>query len=567
MKFKEFAQFLFRLEGTRSRNEMTEILAQLLGKMEAGEAGKGVNLLLGQLAPNYEEVVFNIADQLMIGAIAQAYGRSETEITARFKRAGDLGEVAGGLAEERGENLSISDVFERFGEIAALAGEGSQEKKVAGMARLMCDLDPLGAKYAVKITLGKLRLGFSDKTIIDAISWAEKGDKSVKEMAEMAYQVYPDIGRLVERIKKLGFERATKETEAKVGVPIMPMLAQRLKSPDEIIKKMGTVAVEPKLDGLRICLHFRRGKNGRVMAFTRHLHDVAWMFPELDGVGERLKADEIILDSEAVGVDEKRLAVADFQTTMSRRRKHNIGEFSLKIPIKFWVFDVLLKDGKSMLTDPYSKRREVLERTVVQGGLLRLVESEITSDPKRIVQLNRENRERGMEGIMIKKADSGYVPGRTGWRWVKMKEGEEETGKLADTVDCVVMGYSVGEGKRAGFGLGQFLVGVADGEKIKTVCKVGTGLSDEDFVELEKKLSGLRVKARPVGYVVGETLTPDYWVKPRVVVEITGDQISKSPRHSSGLAIRFPRLVKVRRDKNADQATTLDELREIASLS
>jgi DNA ligase 1 len=167
---------------------------------------------------------------------------------------------------------------------------------------------------------------------------------------------------------------------------------------------------------------------------------------------------------------------------------------------------------------------------------------------------------------MVKRYDSAYVPGRTGWRWVKMKEAEEALGKLSDTVDCVVMGYTAGRGKRASFGLGQFLVGVKDGEKIKTVTKVGTGLTDEQFRELKKRLLGSELTEMPKEYEVHKLLEPDFWVNPEVVVEIAADDITKSPTHTAGLALRFPRLVKFRDDKSPDQATTVEEVKKLFKL-
>ena len=214
------------------------------------------------------------------------------------------------------------------------------------------------------------------------------------------------------------------------------------------------------------------------------------------------------------------------------------------------------------------------------------MEYKLTEDPEVVSEENARRRNEGLEGIMLKKVGSGYVPGWTGWRCVKMKEAEEAVGKLADTVDCVIMGYSAGKGKRAGFGLGQFLVGVTgriknpqsrlsrgrgrqetrnntDDIGIYTVTKVGTGLSDELFVQLRKRLEKLRVKEMPKEDRVDKLLVPNFWVSPQVVVEIAGDEITKSPRHTSGFAVRFPRLVNIRDDKGVKEATTVGELKKL----
>ncbi|MBI4157368.1 DNA ligase, partial [Candidatus Woesebacteria bacterium] len=219
-----------------------------------------------------------------------------------------------------------------------------------------------------------------------------------------------------------------------------------------------------------------------------------------------------------------------------------------------------------LMDKPYTERRKELERAVKEGKLFRVVEHEITTDAKRITELNKKRRGEGLEGIMVKKVSGAYVPGRTGWRWVKMKEAEESAAKLADTVDAIIMGFTAGKGKRAGFGIGQFLVGVKDRDRVKTISKVGTGLTDEQFRELKVRLSEIKTKEKPKEYEVNKLLNPDFWVEPRVVVEIAADEITKSPSHTSGLALRFPRLVGFRDDKSPEEATTVLEIKKLSKL-
>ena len=144
-----------------------------------------------------------------------------------------------------------------------------------------------------------------------------------------------------------------------------------------------------------------------------------------------------------------------------------------------------------------------------------------------------------------------------------MKEEEGRQGRLADTVDCIVMGYTAGKGKRVGFGMGQFLAGVADGDVFKTVTKVGTGLTDEQFRQLKSRLTKIEVKEKPKEYQVDKDLHPDFWVAPNVLVELAADEITVSPKHTAGLALRFPRLIQFRDDKSPKDATTLEELHDL----
>jgi len=560
MKFSQLANYLDKLEKTASRNEITQILAEVFKKAKPEEIDKVVYLFLGQLAPSYQGIVFNIAERMMLRVLSEAYGKEVKEVRSLYKRKGDLGNVAQELAKGKGKSLVVSHVYDELVEIAKDEGSGSQERKVKRTAKLLSELDPLSARFVTRIPVGKLRLGFSDKTILDALSWMEKGDKSAKGDIEKAYYVTPDVGALAKKVKQVGIAKAASETTPVLGVPILPMLAQRIKSPAEMIKKMGKVGVEPKLDGLRIQIHFKRGF---VKAYTRNLNETSWMFPELKNLGKYVKGSELILDTEAIGLDEKTKTLVNFQTTMTRRRKHEIERVALKVKIKFYVFDILFKDGKSLMSKSYLERRKVLEKTVKNGPFTQVVDYQVTESPEEISSLNIQKRKEGLEGIILKKTDSLYVPGRTGWRWVKMKEAEKAHAKLADTIDCIVMGYTAGKGRRVQFGVGQFLVGVRNKEKIKTLTKVGTGLTDEQFRELKRRLSKLETKEKPKEYVVHKNLEPDYWVEPKLVVEIAADEITKSPTHSSGLALRFPRLIRFRDDKSLDQATTTSEVKKL----
>jgi len=580
MKFEELSVYLNDLEKTPSRLEITRILAELFSKSEVDEIDKIVYLILGSLAPSYKNIVFNLAERMMVEVLAKAYNEKKAKISAMYLEEGDLGSLASRLTLNsknktptvqagKDAKLSVTDVYNKLLELAEDGGEKSVERKIESMASLLSELDPQSARFVTRIPIGRLRLGFSDKTILDALSWMEVGGKEKKAKLETAYNILPDVGLLAKEVKKYGIDKAVKRISPKIGIPTLPMLAQRLKSPKEMIKKMGTVSVEPKFDGLRIQIHFKRDgfEDGTfVKAFTRNLNETSWMFPELSALKEFCNAKELILDSEAVGIDEGRRKMANFQTTMTRRRKYDIENIASKVSIKFYVFDIIFKDGESYMDRTYEQRRGELAKAVKSGKLLQIVDYEITTKPERIIELMKKNLKEGLEGVLVKKKDSKYVAGRTGWRWVKMKEDESAKAKLADTVDCVVMGYSAGRGKRVSFGIGQFLVGVRDGDEIKTVTKVGTGLTDDQFRELNKRLADIKTKEKPKNYVVNKLLEPDFWVIPEVVVEIAADEITKSPNHTSGLALRFPRLVKFRDDRSAEDATNITELTSIFGL-
>lgn len=288
------------------------------------------------------------------------------------------------------------------------------------------------------------------------------------------------------------------------------------------------------------------------------------MFPELKGVGKEIHADSVILDSEAVGLDPKTKKLLTFQQTIVRKRKHEVEATSRLVPLKFFVFDILYKDGKSLLELPLGERRKLLQQVVPDTqGILRLTEHVLVRDAVALRTYHAQQLKAGLEGAVVKKIHAPYTPGRRGWSWVKFKEVETATGGLRDTLDCVVMGYYAGRGKRAGFGIGAFLVGVKQGEKFVTVAKIGTGLSDEQWREMKVRADKARMVEAPKEYIVAKSLIPDVWVSPKIVVEIAADNITHSPNHSAKLALRFPRLVRFRDDKAPAQVTTVREVEQL----
>ena len=458
------------------------------------------------------------------------------------------------------KNFSVGEVYEKLVAVAHHGGTGSQEKKVTGLAELLLSLDQLSAKFVARIVMGHLRLGFSDKTILDALSVVSEGDKSARKRLDEAYQILPDVGLLSKKVLGEGLAHALSNVGVEVGVPVIPALCQRLNHAVEIIEKMGEVAAERKYDGTRVQIHYKRTQDGFVKTFTRSLEETSLMFPELTKIGDWIKADEVVLDCEAVGYDPETDKILPFQMTITRKRKHGIEAAASSVPLRFFVFDILAKNGETLLHQPYSARREILDRTIGTNKTLVIDETHRTTDPIELHKWHEQFLKEGFEGAVIKKWIGNYLPGRQGWNWVKIKEKEGSTGKLSDTLDLIVMGYYRGRGKRSDFGLGAFLVGVRKGDRILTIAKIGTGLSDEQFREIKKRLDPFVVSEKPSNYEVNGALTADVWVEPRLVVEIAADEITKSPVHTAGVALRFPRLIKFRDDKNLDGVTTIAEI-------
>jgi len=567
MTFREFSQTLEKIESTTLRNQMTVDLAGLFSSLQTEEIEPVCWLLLGRVYPPYEGIEFQFAEKMMIRAVASAYGKEIEETTRLYKSSGDLGQTAQALAASHvgTGDKTVTQVFIDLRSLAGDVGAGSQEKKVQRVIELLKVLDPLSVRFVVRIILTKLRLGFSDMTLLDALSWAVKGDKSDRKILEDAYQNKHDIGKLATAYLTEK-ERGLEHFDIELGIPIQPALCQRLKTPQEMIEKMGKVFVEAKYDGTRVQIHIQRGGSWNVRTFTRSLEESSAMFPELPEAIKAFGDHDLILDSEAVGFDPTTGKLLPFQETIQRKRKHGVDEMSKKIPLRFFVFDVLYMDGKRLLPMPLHERKEILHELFKnQAGIF--VESSfiVTEDPDELRTFHKKQLDAGLEGAVIKQFDSVYQPGRKGFSWVKFKEEETATGKLSDTIDAVVMGYWYGKGKRTGFGVGAFLIGIAgtDGQ-ILTLSKVGTGLVDDQWRELKERCSGIVSMEKPASYVVDKMLTPDVWVDPNVIVEVAADELTVSPNHSAGHALRFPRLVRFRDDKKLNDITTKEELASIS---
>lgn len=597
MKFFEFSKCLEKLEITSGRINMTKLLATLFQRAESDEIDKICYLTLGRLTPLYKSVEFNIAEKMMFRILGRAYRVNEKRVIKRYKKLGDIGFVAQELATQQetkkhlGDNFSVVEVFAKLFEIATASGTGSQEKKIAWMAEILSQLDPLSVRFVARIPLGKLRLGVAGKTLIEALSWMLVGDKSLKSEIERVYFIYPDVGKIAYWLK-LGGLKSLNEVKIEIGVPVLPALCQRIENAEEIIKKMGKVAIEPKFDGTRTQIHFSRKKKwcdpsvqtqfdfseiaqgGFIKTFTRNLEETTHMFPDiLTAVFEQVDAEEVILDAEAISYDPNTGRFRPFQETIQRKRKYDVAKKVKEFPLKLFVFDVLYKDGNDLLSAPFFQRRKILEAVIKQGKIIILTPQTITDDPAKLDNLLYDAIRQGLEGVVVKQVGAGYEAGARGFSWVKFKK--EAKSELTDTIDCVVLGYERGTGKRTQFGIGSFLVGVYNENKgiFESISKVGTGLTDKQWRDMRKRCDEIRVPQKPVEVQVSKELFQDVWVEPLMVVEILADEITRSPIHKagvrggeSGYALRFPRLVRWRDDKSADDATTVAEIKRLYKL-
>ena len=358
-----------------------------------------------------------------------------------------------------------------------------------------------------------------------------------------------------------------------VGIPIRPAAAERLPTAKAIVEKLGDCVAQPKLDGFRLQIHLdKRSADPKVHFYSRHLQDMSAMFPDLKKVVAELKVDTMICEGEAIGYDPNTNVFLPFQETVKRKRKHGIDEAAQEFPLKVYLFDILYLNGKNLLAQTHTHRRDILETIFEKkhSDVVQLVDERAIKDARHLQDYFNENIQAGLEGLVVKRTDAIYQPGKRNFNWIKLKR--EDEGQLEDSVDCVILGYYAGAGKRAAFGIGAFLVGVFNEKEdcFETVAKIGTGVKDAGWVELKKRCDAIAVQAKPRNVVCAKELTPDVWVLPEIVVEVLADEITLSPVHTAaktednlGYALRFPRFVKYRDDKGPLEATTNQEMKRL----
>jgi DNA ligase-1 len=569
MRFDEFAAYLERLEATSGRNQLVEILAELYAAASASEIAPITYLIQGRLAPFFEPVEIGLGDRLIVAAAATAYGRPREEIAATYRRMGDLGSAVQALAPPaRQQPPSVTEVHRRLTEIAGLSGGGSQTAKLERYASLLQAVDPTSAKHLVRITAGRMRLGIGDPTVLDALSLARTGSRSLRPVLEGAYNRTSDLGLIAATLWAAG-EAGVAGLTVTVGRPLRPQLAERLPSPEAVIRKLGRVGVQPKYDGFRVQIHRDRD---RISLFSRNLENMTQMFPELAAAARALPVASVILDAEAVAYDPESEEYLPFQQTMGRRRKKGIEEFSRTAPLRAFVFDAMYRDGADLTPLPYARRLEIVTEVLPAPDRLVPAPLTVTDSVEVLTRELLDNISRGLEGVVAKRLDSPYQAGARNFNWVKLKRNT--SGQLNDTIDVVLLGYYRGRGRRVEFGAGALLGGVydSDSDQFVTISKIGTGLSDAGWRELYKRIQGLEREQKPSR--VRSILEPDVWLEPRIVVEVLADEITLSPRHTAGmtttrpgLALRFPRIVSFRSDdKRPEDATTVREVLEMFEL-
>ena len=456
-------------------------------------------------------------------------------------------------------------VYDTLLKISNLEGKGSQDMKMKYISSLLNDATPIESKFVLKILLGTLRLGIAENTVMDALAIAFTGKKENREIVENAYNVSSDLGKVSEVLATEGLDGILKFNTSLFS-PIRPMLADRVKSEQDAIKKIeNEFAAEYKLDGERAQIH---KKNNEIILFSRSLENITKYYPDIvEKISNSINANEGIFEAEIVAINESTGNFLPFQELMHRRRKYKLEQAILDYPITVNFFDLLYYNGNDFLEKPYSERRKNLESIIKENNFARLIPMSIVKKEEDISEILENSINSGCEGLMLKVLNSPYRAGTRGNNWLKLKR--EYQNELGDSLDLVVVGAFFGRGRRTGK-YGTLLLSTYNSESdtFPTICKVGTGFTDENLDQLFQILSNkVILKKNPR---VESSIEADIWFEPELVLEIVASEITLSPIHKTGLdmirkdtgfALRFPKFTgKIRTEKSVEDASVDEEV-------
>ena len=546
--FLDFAALCQRVEETSGSLDKIDLVAAFLGKLDEAELAVCCNYVMGTLFPPGLDLDLGVGPSILYQALARACGCPLSQVTDMLKATGDPGLVAAGMVEKKRPQglsafldgneseslLSIMEVHDRFLAIARSSGRRSQDIKIKNLQFLFSHASPIEARYIARLAIEDMRIGVGEGGIRDAVARAFAAAGADSEKVERAYNLTNDMGLVAAAARQGTLDRLS----VMINHPIKMMLATLSEGIPAALAEMGTAVVEWKYDGARVQIH----KDGeRVRVFSRRLENVTASLPEIVEAARRVKAESAILDGEAVAVGSDGRPMA-FQEILKRfRRKYHVAKLAKEIPLRLFLFDLIFLEGESLADRPLKERRALLEG-VADADLL--ADQMLSDNPVEVAAAYERALEAGHEGLIIKNPASAYAPGKRGKNWLKIKP-------VMETLDLVVIGAKWGEGRRASF-LGSYRLACMDQSsgRLLDVGWVATGLTDEALADLTEMFRELVILEKGM----------EVEIKPAVIFEVAYEEIQKSPNYSSGYALRFPRMVRVRDDKSLEEADTLERI-------
>jgi len=562
---KTLAQTCERIAATTRKLEKIALAAELLKSASTEEAAVAAVFLSGRPFPLWEETTLQVGGALLWRLVQELSGKSEAELTASYRKLGDLGAVAGEVLDRVGTGdlarPTLIDVQTTFRKIAAVRGPAA---KAVLVRELLSEVSPLEAKYIIKIMTGDLRIGLKESLVEDAIAKAYDAPLTEVQRANM---LLGDIGETL----RLAASSQLSQARMRLLHPLGFMLASPASSAEEALNYFENAVVEDKYDGIRAQAHI---SGDEVRIFSRTRDEITGSFPELPDALASLPGD-VILDGEIVAwsyLERDSGRALPFSSLQQRLGRKRVSEQLMReVPVAYLVFDVLYANGELLIDQPLTKRAKILTDLLEAGRprpatrrpaghqekfvfgaeeparIAQVIRAPMShaSSAAELDQLFEAAQARGNEGLMIKDPESTYTPGRRGKSWLKLKR------ELA-TLDVVVTAVEYGHGKRISV-LSDYTFAVWDGNRLANIGKAYSGLTDAEIAEMTKWFLEHKIEDQGFRLIV----------EPKIVLEVAFNNMMRSDRHQSGYALRFPRIVRLRPDKLPEDADTIDRVKEI----
>ncbi|MDB4508306.1 ATP-dependent DNA ligase [Akkermansiaceae bacterium] len=529
---QKFSDICQRVNASPGRLEKNRILATYLKGLDDEELGYAATWLAGRAFGQAHihrnlKVGSALIRQALLSATKLPLGRYKS-ISATQNESARTARIFMAEAQLSPKPWSLSEVMNLLEELAEAVGSLNRSEILSAAFQT---LHPEEGESLVRILTGSLRIGSKEGLLEEAVAAAF--DQEVSQVRE-AHMLLGDLGQVSNLARKGTFSAVCLAPL----VPVKVMLASPEETVDDLANRLGfPMWLEEKYDGIRAQLH-KRGDD--VSVFSRDLRQLDEEFPELLEEMRNLKWD-FILDGEIIAYAEgKRLTFFDLQKRLRRKKAQGDLFLGAAIPIRFIIFDLLYANGKDLLKVPLEKRREILEIQKF-SPMMSLIEVEKASSVEEIEKAFKSAKKAGNEGLIAKDAQSAYSLGRRGKSWLKLK-------KAMPTLDCIVVKAQQGHGRRAEV-LSDYTFAVRDesSDQLRTIGKAYSGLTDLEIEELTEHFREHTI----------EKFRRVHTVEPKIVLEIAFDSLNKSKRHDSGLALRFPRIKAIRRDKTVHDIDTL----------
>jgi DNA ligase 1 len=535
---RSFVQTADAVGATTKKLEELRLISEFFKSLDITDAALAARFFSAHVFPKHDERTLGIGGMNLSRVIADAAGKAGQSLGSAYRKHGDLGDMAEELLQGKNANadLSFAELEQLFENLSAARG---QAQKAELLTKAFSRASPGDVKYIVKIITGDLRIGSKESLVEEAI--AKAFDRPLVEVRR-ANMMTGDIGETL----RLAAENRLANAVVRLFHPLGFMLAAPVETAEDLFSEAraetdAPLLVEEKYDGIRAQVH--KDKNGKVRIFSRTLDEIS-EFPELAPTIRELPG-ELILDGEILAWrDSRPLPFTELQKRLGR--KHLDMFIQRDIPINYVAFDLLYQDGELILDEPLTRRRERLAAVCKNAPpMLRVASGTECRSADAVQAAFRNALQAGHEGIVAKAADSPYMPGRRGGFWFKLKEPFA-------TLDVVVTAVEYGHGKRHKV-LSDYTFAVRDGEKLLNIGKAYSGLTDAEISEYTEFF--LQHTIEDHGHV--------RTVEPTVVLEVAFNNIQKSSRHSSGYALRFPRIVRIRTDKAPAEIDTLDTVAKL----